>query len=400
MRESLERLHPAMYAVTDKASFDRLFDQAASRLDRPMDLPRFYQIVAPVVARVGCGHTSISPPSGYFAASPDRFLPIRFATVGDRAYVRRTADAAAALPPGSEVLAVNGLAVPELLSRLKASMPFDVEGGPARLLAGGERFDGWLFYDLYALLVGTPETFTVSFRPPGRSERQEVTLPAATRRALFAMMQATSIPGRNPEVAIDKSAKTAVLTIPSFAFYNDVEKFKVFVDGAFDDIQASGVERLIIDLRGNRGGDPFCAAHLLAYLAPEPVPYFARAYSGYESLTDPIPPAAKRFAGRLLVLIDGGCFSTAGHFCALLKHHGIGSFIGSETGATYECNDAAQEVTLANTGLRLRVARRTYTAAVQNMPRRRGIVPDHEVHPSLADILNGRDAVLEFARTR
>ncbi len=400
MREALERMHPAMYGLTDKATFDRLFDQAASQIVRPMALPRFFRVAAPIVARVGCGHTALSAPDGYFAAASDRYLPIRFATVGSHVYVRRTAGEAAFLPPGSEILAINGLAVTEILARIKAAMSFDVEDGPARLLASWERFEGWPFYDLLALLIGTPETFTVSHLPPGGTERRDATLPAVTRSALSALMGATSIPGRDPGLAIDKRAGTAVLTIRSFAYSNNVERFKALVDGAINDILASGVEHLIIDLRGNGGGDPFCAAHLLGYLLPLPAPYFARAYPGYDALAVPIPIAAHRFAGRLSILIDGGCFSTTGHFCALLRYHRLGVFVGSETGATYECNDASETITLANTGLRLRVARRTYTVAVQDMPRRRGIVPDHEVHPSLEDILNGRDAVLEFARTR
>ena len=165
----------------------------------------------------------------------------------------------------------------------------------------------------------------------------------------------------------------------------------------FDRLRAGGCRNLILDLRGNSGGDPFCAAHLLAYLAPAPVPYFAKVYPSYASLAKPLPLPENRFLGSLYTLIDGGCFSSTGHLCALFKFHKIGTFIGSETGGTYECNDAARTDTLRATGLRLRVARATYTVAVENMSRAKGVPPDYVVEPSIRDILSDRDPAMERA---
>ena len=72
-------------------------------------------------------------------------------------------------------------------------------------------------------------------------------------------------------------------------FLADGEKFYAIIDGVFDQLRAAGCRNLILDPRGNSGGDPFCAAHLLAYLAPAPVPYFARVYPSYATLAEPLP---------------------------------------------------------------------------------------------------------------
>jgi len=116
-------------------------------------------------------------------------------------------------------------------------------------------------------------------------------------------------------------------------------------------------------------------------LEPAPVPYFARIYPQYESFAKPIPRAAGSFDGKLYVLINGGCFSSTGHFCGLLKYHKIGIFIGTETGGTYECNDARQMFELRNTRFRLFVARMTFTAAIKDLPQFRGIIPDIATAP-------------------
>jgi C-terminal processing protease CtpA/Prc len=158
------------------------------------------------------------------------------------------------------------------------------------------------------------------------------------------------------------------------------------------------VRNLILDLRNNSGGDPFCAVHLLSYLETKPAPYFAGVYEGYETLAQPVPVAAKNaFNGNLYVLINGGCFSSTGHLCSLLKYHAHGKFIGEETGGTYQCNDSHTQIATTATKLNLIVARMTYTVAVKGISRETGIMPDYPVEPTIGDVLTGRDAVKEFA---
>ena len=193
-------------------------------------------------------------------------------------------------------------------------------------------------------------------------------------------------------------AFTSILTIRDFGYYQEPDKFKAFVDDAFDQIRRAGVRNLILDLRDNTGGDPVCTTHLLSYLEPFPVPYFARVYpGGYEPFAKPISRAPGAFTGRLFILVNGRCFSSTGHLCALLKYHKVGTFIGTETGGTYECNDASQEIHLRNTRLRLFVPRMTFTAAVRDMPRYAGVLPDIAVEPRVADYLAGKDPVKERA---
>jgi hypothetical protein len=82
----------------------------------------------------------------------------------------------------------------------------------------------------------------------------------------------------------------------------------------------------------------------------------------------------------------------------LLKYHKVGKFIGSETGATYTCTGNATYPPLKHTGIMVGTARvGRYTAAVKNMDPMRGIIPDYPVELSRQDIIDNRDAVLEFA---
>jgi hypothetical protein len=408
MRNLLESRHPALYAFTDRKTFDSLFVQARDLMDRPMTSREFYQVAAPIVARVGCGHTTLTMAADSLTSCADRFLPLRLFILGDRAFVRRAVVAADdrqdVMAPGAELLTINGVAVSELLARMRAAISADGrnDGWKTALLNGSA------LYDLYALLFGFPEAFELTFRPAapgswGRVGPCRASLPALSRRALTDRLVGTGLNDStttgDPHIgfALDERREAAVLAIRTFAYYRSREKFYAIIDGVFDRLRAAGCRNLILDLRGNSGGDPFCAAHLLAYLAPAPVRYFARVYPSYAPLAEPLSLPENRFRGSLYTLIDGGCFSSTGHLCALLEFHKIGTFIGSETGATYECNDAARTDTLTATGLRLRVARATYTVAVENIARGKGVPPDHAVEPSIHDILSGRDPAMERA---
>jgi len=199
------------------------------------------------------------------------------------------------------------------------------------------------------------------------------------------------------DLKILEQRDTAVLTIRSFVYYENPEKFNDFIDEAFEKINRLNIKNLLLDLRNNGGGNPFCTSHLFSFLIPKPLPYFAEEYSRYARLANPIPMAENAFHGRLIILINGGCFSSTPHFSALLKYHKIGTFIGTEAGATYTCNGATREIKLSHTGFIAVVSRRSYAAAVNGFPDDRGVLPDHIVMPRIEDLVQGRDAQKEYA---
>jgi len=76
----------------------------------------------------------------------------------------------------------------------------------------------------------------------------------------------------------------------------------------------------------------------------------------------------------------------------------VGSFVRSETGATYTCTGNATYPPLKKTGIMVGTARvMRYTAAVKNMDPRRGVFPDYPVESTQKDLISGRDAVLDYA---
>src|SRR5690606_17814902 len=122
-----------------------------------------------------------------------------------------------------------------------------------------------------------------------------------------------------------------------------------------------------------------------------PQVYFSADAGYYPTLLTPTMPAPERFTGALFVLVDGDCFSTTGHLCSLLRYHGIGRFVGEETGGSFSTTANTTDLLLPRTRLRLRLARNTFTTAVSGLERARGVFPHDVILPDAHDIITGTD---------
>jgi C-terminal processing protease CtpA/Prc len=111
-------------------------------------------------------------------------------------------------------------------------------------------------------------------------------------------------------------------------------------------------------------------------------------------------PGKYPFLGNVFVLIDGGTFSTAADFCAIIHHLKRATIIGEETGGGYYGNNSGPEprVTLPNSKLQVRVPLYEYWNAVSGDDgQRRGTIPDHVIPTTASNLVRGIDAQLECA---
>ena len=408
LRETLEGRHPALYVYETKEDMDRLFDEALARIDAPMTPLEFETLIAPLVARAHCVHTCIQLPGPHHVArlSSSTFLPADPQVIDGRLYVRTSyVDEGTLLEPGAEILRINGLAAPEVIARLMANVPSD--GGIESLKLWEVNFR---FHLHYATHIGSPERFDLRVRPFGSEGVQELSVPALS----YAQWR-TAVEERGPalppwpsqelETRILRDEDLAILAHPTFG-PTDEARFTRELREFFARLDEAGIGKLIVDLRQNPGGKPSQGALLVSYLAEEPFTYFRfdpEKNSPFDAFalrtfTRPREPAEHRFRGRIFVLIGGRSTSTAGHVLSLLKQQGRVVMIGQESGATWTCNDNSKAITLPATGIRVKIARTTYQAAVTGLPPGVGVQPDHEVHRTVEDMLAGRDAEMELAR--
>lgn len=391
MRKLLEENHIALYEYTNKETFDKLFDKQFSLIDHPMKLSEFFKILTPLTSKVGCGHTNVWMPMKYWDSNPDKLFPLKIAFIQDYPVVTGNYNNDMTIPRGSIILEINEKSFEDIYDEMKQNYSADAFNENFIRTQIARRFSL-----IFARRFGFPEKFLITYAPPGRKTSETKVINNANindvRTYVFANFHHPEL-----EFEIDKNKDVAVMTIQTFIYYDRVQMFKDFLENSFSQLKENDINNLILDLRGNDGGDPFCAAPLFSYLISESAPYYAEVYPKYEEFAKPVKPADNRFEGNLFILIDGRCFSTNGHFCSLLKYHKIGTFVGNEGGATYKCNAGKNtQFTLYNTEIMLYLGRSTYTAAVYNMNKTEGIKPDHFAEQNYKDYLNGIDTVMDY----
>jgi C-terminal processing protease CtpA/Prc len=135
---------------------------------------------------------------------------------------------------------------------------------------------------------------------------------------------------------------------------SDGEKKRI--DGVFRALDAGNVEDLILDLRGNSGGNSEMGDFIFSYLTERPFRSFSRVrvklspeslatygdqsrFAGHEGLIITYRGEEKRharpetpFEGRVTLLVDNATFSSAMDFAAMFRDYEIGEIIGYETG--------------------------------------------------------------------
>ena len=107
-------------------------------------------------------------------------------------------------------------------------------------------------------------------------------------------------------------------------------------------------------------------------------------------------PSQPNFSGKVVVLMNGGSFSTTCEFLSNLRDRKRATFVGEEAGGGYFGNTSGPtaRVTLPNTEVRVIIPLRTYYLSVKDGIPNRSILPDYEVKQSINDILSDNDTVM------
>ena len=110
---------------------------------------------------------------------------------------------------------------------------------------------------------------------------------------------------------------------------------KDFADLLFS-IRQDQRKRLVLDLRGNRGGPPLAAREILGYLTPANDPLFTIARKSQRPLMLLSPKTKEHFSGEIVVLVDENTASAAEMMSGVLQAKNRAVLVGQKTaGSTY-----------------------------------------------------------------
>ena len=118
-----------------------------------------------------------------------------------------------------------------------------------------------------------------------------------------------------------------------------------------------------------------------------------------------LKPQEPGFDGKVIVLENGGSFSTTAEFLAKLKDLGRATIVGEESGGAFSGDTSGPSalLVLPNSHIQVPIHLLGYYMSVGHQQSgRRGILPDIPVRYTIDDILHGRDRdmlkALEIAR--
>ena len=452
LRQAMETLHPGLRLHNTDAELlaisNRLNGRAGAlvrRYGEAVPLPELYLAVAEAVAALRDGHTQVSMYNqgdrltAHLYTGADR-VPFAFRLVGDRMIVTGDATPDRALPRGTEILALDGRPVSDVLAALLPYASADGSNDAKRLdllqVTGVERV-AERFDVIYALLNRPEGELALDVRTPDGAERSlRLARTTADDRAAVLRERDPSLP-RSPDDLLAYELRddgTAVLTIGSFATFNMQTDYAAWLTSAFQDMQARGAERLVVDLRGVAGGMDDAAALLFAHLLAEPaevtfwqgstaydvIPEALRPHVGswttdFYDLRDrvtavgdgtfalpprgtvTIEPAPDAFQGPRAVLVDATASSATFYLAHWIQQTGAAPLVGQTTGGSLKGLNAGQMVflTLPHSGIVVDVP--LYASRPPTPGPDRGVTPDVQVPLDADAVIAGRDPELDAA---
>lgn len=455
LRRGLETIHPGLYRYTSKAEIDAAFAKLESAASTPISELALHRKISLMLATIHCDHTKAEMSDAletYRNANPTH-LAFRFKLIEGRMIVYSNDGQPGAPSAGSEVTAINGMAVPGLLTRLGKAVAYDgdTDQSITTKLEHDSDLMGDDFNEYYPSFFGFPESWRIEWKPIGARDARSANL-TPIRFNRWVQLNAPDGEYQNEfykSVTWHMAGKAARLKIDTFVNYRNPVQPTAFLGGFFKAMKDAGTEHLILDLRNNGGGSDDVPIALGRYLsnAPfvfskpvrlkairygdlldqieswgdrdslfnPPVNNFTQTADGwFEKKPDPnaseldddvstiehLPAKADRFSGKLTVLTGSRNGSGATLAIAQLKERGGASLVGEDTSGSGQGPTAGQIflLTLPKSGLKVRIPVAWNRTNISHFVPRMGVPADVFVLPTLADYQAGRDRVLEVAR--
>ncbi|MBS1797428.1 MAG: hypothetical protein JSS81_26635 [Acidobacteria bacterium] len=457
LRRTLTTIHPGVYRYIAPAALDRAFADAAARLGPAASEGEFLVVVAQLVSRIDCGHTFANPlnqEKDFRARVFDRraLLPFYFRLIDDRMLV--TADASPEkLARGSEILKIDGVPVTEIVARLLTVTRADGTSTRGHRLDSlqltreeAERFALFdLYYPLFFPVKNDSFEFVVRDFKTGKIRTFRAA--ALTKSERSAAMAARFGPPPTYDdgwrFELRRNGTLGYLKIAnSLTWRLTTVKFKEFLAAAFRELRARDVANLVIDLRGNGGGDMEPGFELARYLASKTLPPYAasrrlvrsvgpqpelakyldtysdellaglknglpataykKAENGYyELLPDEklesfpaVEPAADSFRGRAFVIADASNASATFQFLDYVKTHRLATIVGQPTGGSRQGINGGNYFFLHLPASRIEIDIPVYFQAPLAPQKDESVIPDVPVKRRPSDV--GRDVDREM----
>ena len=354
--------HPRFHGQAQlDAPLEAAFAQAKQALDAPLPLPQAFVHLSRLNPFFRDAHTLLMPWLGGRepgAAQRERLFPFGVTLM----------PGGAPLPAGSRIVQINGQDAAALLQTLAAHSHGETAALRRHMLT--------LMWPLWLhAVLGWQDRFDLQLlTPDGQPLSRAVQADGA--------WQPDRVPPGLP--TLQRLADgSALLRVPTFDVDDDPAAFERAVQQAFAGLRTMQATRLVIDVRGNTGGQSEAGATVIRPLIDRPVRQVSRARerlnadnNGWfgrhgapgtlrefdvsrEGLIEPLPEAL-RWRGRTAVLVDEMSYSATILFATALQDAGRATLVGRATGGHANQTGNMMPTRLPHTGFTAFIATREF----------------------------------------
>lgn len=421
LNEAVINGHPVNYKHAGRYTISGIIDEVEKGTSDSISVFEYRFLLGAALQQIGCVHTSVKSNPLLQDITPVGIFPLQIAVIDNKLVLTQQAGDSLKHLQGVAVLQINGQPAAEILSTL---LRYSASDG------GGTAFASAHINLMLPVLIGFyfhyPEVYQISMANGLIEEYPAIknlpAIPVDTHEVLF----------QNGKNSFSTAGKTGILELNEF-----VKSDKQFFRKVFAYIEQENLTGLVLDLRGNTGGNRKSSVELTRYLVDTNFSYAILKpklqtrkyldrhgkllyfmgrikYGGSHLFTTKRTELGKlyryayqpksaeeRYNGKLIVLTDGLTASAATMTTSWLKQHSNAVFVGTQAGGGYNGNNGGSfpMITLPYSGIRIKFPayRLILDPHSDNM---RGLVPDFTVEQELNDLLEGKDTVLEFALRR
>jgi Peptidase family S41 len=452
LRFSLEYVHPRLYKYDDKKTVDARFDNLEKEISNKISGLDFLALITKFNATVHCGHLYTIPQEELSKEILDKMVLPFYIKVAERKFYLFNDCSSFSIPNGSRILSINGKSDTSILNAMLPGIAADgyIETRKIKLL---QRYFFYAFqgFDLYYhLFVDRSDTFKIDYVTFGTNEKKTIIVKGMSsedRKKIllnrYHIDEEIWFKTPSPKFEFDSDSDFAVLTVSRSFYNNQIDPpFDSLLSFAFKTIKDRKIDNLILDMRNNEGGDESQQIALMSYLYDKPFRLYQNIYLSHLDFRPLKPviierdtstllfndddeymrkindnlwinnydysdnlqlkePNANVFEGKLYVLMDGTCFSSAADLISDLKKTTDAIFIGEESGGAFEGPTGGDNIViqLPNSKIMLRISLNMQIGYMyQKHPIGRGVLPTYPINYTVADFVQHKDLEMEFAK--
>ena len=442
LKKILEAKHPSLYWYTDKEKMTAYFNKYYTDIKDSMTEQNFaWHILAPLIQKIHCGHTSVSMSKGYgkwITGRPIPAFPLYMKIWNDTMAVTANLNFKkdSIFKRGTLVTSVNGIPNKLLIRYMMEFLPEDGYAHNVNYIRLSANFPYF-----HRNIFGLNKTYTVGYLDSTGTERKAIIplfIPAkdSLKKDSLIRKEKERMPVEKKilqyrSLTVDDSKSFATMTVNTFAEGH----LRSFFRRSFRQLEKENIKNLILDIRSNGGGRVGMSTLLTKYISRKPfriadslftpsrgLGQYAKYIKG--SILNNIEmffisrrkaggnyhinrmekhlfkPKDDRFPGKVYVLINGPTFSASTVFSNAVKGQQDITFVGEETGGGWYGNNGIMipDIKLPNTGVRVRLPLFRLVQYDHKPVKGSGIIPDIYVGTSYDALLKGYDKKMQVVK--